>query len=320
MNKEKWFKKAGMNLLIAVFSPLIIIGLIIIGIYSLFDLPKSKKKYKRSRYYADIKRKFSSSVTNSYEYRFYDSAVKRGLPIEYHKQESNGLEFFIYEGTLFLFSDFYEFYYSEEKSAWMVGWYSDEEEFLSDHFASLVSKLDTNYGYPVKVLVEKEMFSESKPEISSLPDSLFLIGCYEQAFNEDDLRIRMVIPQNTMELYQLMAQEPNLCGTFELSQDSETIKWRLDNMLFDLSVGKRDCYIGAYKPGNVITEKEITHWHPVLEDIFCEVCRIGKSGNISVLRSFFGGGAVMYSGPKNECPYWPPKKHWFSKYYYIEAE
>lgn len=89
--RKKWYKKALISLIIVVFSPLLLIALIIYGFAAWFKSPALKKEYKKSRYYSDVKRKYNLSVTSSPEYRFYNSAVKRELPIEYHKQDSNGL-------------------------------------------------------------------------------------------------------------------------------------------------------------------------------------------------------------------------------------
>ena len=317
MNNEKWYIKIFKYIIIVIFAPLILLFFLAAGIIYLFQTPSAKKEYKYSPYFSNFQRKFSWVIYNSPEYRFFNSAVRRELPIDYHRQESNGLEYFVFNETLFLFPDFDQIIKEDGNEKWIVH-IDDTYIDLDQHIASLVSQLDTNHSYPVKVLVERAMISESNPEKSLLPDSLFLIGSYEQAFNEEDLRIRMVVPQNTLELYQLISQETDLSGVFELSDDNETIHWFIDNIRLELSVGKRDCYIGANKPGNVITEKSITHWHPEREEVFPEVCKIGKPGSILVLRSFFGGGAVMYCGPKSECPCFPPKRHWFSKYYYIE--
>ena len=95
MNKLKWCKKILIALTVVILSPLIIVGVTIAGIYTLFQTPKDKKEYKKSRYYADFKQKFTMDILNSPEYRFYNSAVRRNLRLKYIKQESNGFEYFI---------------------------------------------------------------------------------------------------------------------------------------------------------------------------------------------------------------------------------
>ena len=58
MNKLKWYQKLLIGLLVVIFSPLILAFLIFAGIYALFQLPKNKKEYKKTRYYLDFKQKF----------------------------------------------------------------------------------------------------------------------------------------------------------------------------------------------------------------------------------------------------------------------
>ena len=67
-------------------------------------------------------------------------------------------------------------------------------------------------------------------------------------------------------------------------------------------------------------ESGITHWHPTEYEIYDEVCKIGKRGNVLVLRQGAGSGAVLYSGSRDECPYKPDQKVLLGKYYYIEAK
>ena len=50
MNKLKWCKKILIALTVVILSPLIIVGVTIAGIYTLFQTPKDKKEYKKSRY------------------------------------------------------------------------------------------------------------------------------------------------------------------------------------------------------------------------------------------------------------------------------
>ena len=54
MNKLKWYQKLLIALTVIIFSPLILVGIIIAGIYTLRQIPKNKKEYKNSRYYADF--------------------------------------------------------------------------------------------------------------------------------------------------------------------------------------------------------------------------------------------------------------------------
>ena len=67
--------------MVIVFSPLIIAGIIIAGIYILFQMPKNKKEYKNSRYYADFQQKFMTGILYSPEYRFYNSAMRKNQTV-----------------------------------------------------------------------------------------------------------------------------------------------------------------------------------------------------------------------------------------------
>ena len=324
MQEDKWYKKALIYLIIVIFSPLILIGLIIFGITTLFQAPTLKKEYKKSRYYSDIKRKFNLSITNSPEYRFYNSAVKRDLPIVYRRQDSNGFEYFVYNGTLFLFPDFYDMDLDEDTGKWRVAWHDERADF-SERFKKLKAKLDTVPDCPVKVLCERKLFRASNLQGYTLPEEVYLTSGYELAFDGKDSPLDIIIPQTTRELYNMMVQNPDLCGSYEMTADEDdygSIFWTLGDACFELCVGRGQGYISVSVNGLLQGKirKDITHWHPDPDEIYDEVIKIGKRGNITVLSSYWGGGALLYSGKKGECPYLPPKKHLMRKYYYIEAE
>jgi len=320
--KDKWYKKALIYLIIAVFSPLILISLIIYGFAAWFKSPAMKKEYKKSRYYSDVKRKYSSSVTISPEYQFYNSAVRRGLPIEYHRQKSNGLEYFIYDGTLFFFPDFYELEYDKEKGEWRVGWYSDETKTVSEYLQSLRAKLDADEKIPARILCERPLFEISNLRKEQLPEEIYLTSGYEYAFDVNDSPLDIIIPQTTRELYNMMVQNPDLCGSFEMTADEDdygSIFWTLGDACFELCVGHGQGYINVIADGP-LHGKSITHWHPDPDEIYDEVKNIGKRGNVTVVCSSRGAGKLLYSGEKTRCPYLPPKKRLLRKYYYFEAE
>jgi len=46
MNKLKWYQKLLIALTVIIFSPLIVAGIIIAGIYTLFEMPKTKRSIK----------------------------------------------------------------------------------------------------------------------------------------------------------------------------------------------------------------------------------------------------------------------------------
>ena len=129
MNKLKWYQKLFIALTVIIFSPLILVGIIIAGIYTLRQMPKNKKEYKSSRYYADFQQKFMTSILYSPEYRFYNSAIRRNLPLKYVKQESNGFEYFIYNEAIYLFPDFEQIDLDEDGKGWQVDYDGNWEPF-----------------------------------------------------------------------------------------------------------------------------------------------------------------------------------------------
>ena len=104
--KEDWKGQLLAALLLFLLAPIAIIFILVAGAVSLFQIPKNKKQYKSSRYYKDLKLKFTLGALYEPEYRFYNAAMRRGLPIRYTVQASNHLEYFIHDGVLYLFPDF----------------------------------------------------------------------------------------------------------------------------------------------------------------------------------------------------------------------
>ena len=320
MNKLKWCKKILIALTVIILSPLIIVGLTFAGICILFQIPKDKKRYKNSRYYADFKQKFTMDILNSPEYRFYNSAVRRNLQLKYIKQESNGFEYFVYNETTYLFPDFEQIDFDENKKYWQVDQDGDWKPF-NVCYDNLLDKLEKTTNYPVKIIVERKMFPILNLNGKNIPGCIFVTWNYETAFENEESPLKMLIPENSKELYEMMLQTPNLCGSFELTDDGEKIMWHLyENILIEINVDSQACYFGVSKLLFGKIESGITHWHPSIFEIYDEVYSIGKRGNVMVLRSTVGCGALMYSGSKADCPYSPDKKYLLGKYYYLEAK
>ena len=319
-DKPNWLQKLMIALTVIVFSPLIVVGIIILVVLNLFQIPKNKKKYKSSRYYADLQQRFMTSILYSPEYRFYNSAMRRGLPIKYVKQKSNGFEYFIYNDSIYLFPDFEEIDLNEEESLWQAYYDGDCKPF-DECYANLLAKLESAPIYPVRLLVERKAFASFNLNDKDIPDCIFVTRNYENAFENEESPLKMIIPQNSKELYEMMLQTPDLCGTFELAENGENIVWDLyENIRIEISVDSCDCYLEVSKLSLGKIAGEITHWHPTVFEIYDEACSIGKRGNVTVLRSNFMSGILMYSGSKADCPYAPDKKYLFGKYYYLEAK
>lgn len=320
MNKLKWYQKLLIALTVIIFSPLIIAGVIIAGVCTLIQMPKDKKEYKNSRYYADFKQKFMTSILYSPEYRFYNSAVRRNLQLKYVKQESNGFEYFIYNETIYLFPDFEQIDFDENKKNWQVDYDGDWKPF-DECYDNLLDKLERTTIYPVKLLVERKMFPMLNLNGKDIPSCIFVTWNYETAFENEESPLKMLIPENSKELYEMMLQTPNLCGSFELTDDGKKIMWHLyENIKIEIGVDPHACYFDVSKWLFGKIESGITHWHPSNFEIYDEVCSIGKRGNVMVLRSTAISGSLMFYGSKADCPYSPDKKHSLGKYYYLEAK
>ena len=316
----KWYQKLLIAFIVIIFSPLIIPGVIIAGIYILIHMQKSKKEYKNSRYYADFGQKFTTSILDSPEYRFYNSAVRRNLQFKYIKQESNGFAYFIYDETIYLFPDFEQIDFEESKKYWQADYDGDWKPF-DECYDNLLGKLDRTPIYPVKLLVEKKMFPRLNLNGKDIPDCIFVTWNYENAFENEASPLKMLIPENSRELYEMMLQTPNLCGSFELAEDGENIIWHLyENIKIEICVDPQSCYFGVSKFLLGKIESGIMHWHPAISEIYDEVCSIGKRGNVMVLRAAVSSSSLLYFGNKADCPYSPDKKYLLGKYYYLEAK
>lgn len=309
-------------LLIIIFSPLIIMIIIWIaigGIGTAFRMSKLKREYKNSRYYADFGRKFTVDILYSPECRFYNGAVSRNLPIKYIRQETNGFEYFIYDDTLYLFPDFDGIDYIEDKSEWMVD-YDGDSDFFDRRLDSMLLKLENRFDYPIRVLAERRMFYRMNLSGMDIPESIFITQSYDNAFENDASPLKMIVPQSTEELYGMMLETPDLCGRFELDKSAGSITWNLsENIVIEIGVGTPECYIGINKSHGGKVGGEITHLHPSVFEIYDEICKIGRRGNVTVLRASPVGSALLYAGRKDVCPYPREKKLLLGKYYYLEA-
>lgn len=118
---------------------------------------------------------------------------------------------------------------------------------------------------------------------------------------------------NIQELYNLMVENRNLCGAFELTDN--IIHWHLfKDFLITIGVD----YIGIDKLIFGKFYDPFTHWHPSDDEIYSDICKIGTKGNVTVIFKNFLGVSILYSGPASECKY---KRKWLlGRYYYLKAE
>ncbi len=315
MNQTKWYEKVLLALVVILLLPFLIVA---IPITLLFGDSKRKRDYKKSRYYQDFKVKYTWRKPMSPEYRFYNNAVRRSLPMEYIRQPSNGFEYVIHDGMLFLFPDFFVLKKSEDTTEWIAD-YDGEDKPLEQVMGELTAKLESPVELPIYLLLERDMIHAADLNSQPLPSWVYLVPAFEDAFEPVDLTLLNHAPQTTAELYDMMRKTPDLCGEFELTSDGELIFWHLyDGVRVELCANSYDCMVSVTSllDGQ---EEGITHWHPTEYEIYYEVCKIGKRGNVLVLRTQGGSGWLAYLGDKDGCPYSPeaPKKH--TKTYYLEA-
>jgi len=284
-------------LILIIFSPLIIFALICASIITLFSIPKSKKNYKISAYFNDIGSPYYLGIEKSKEYKFYNSAKARMLPIKYIKQKSNGFEYFIFDNTAYIFPNFTKLSFSEENCIWQTYWdgYSSE---LEKEYQIMLKQFDAPMEIPVKFLIERTIIDVPNIEGLTLPDCVYLTQNYEYAFKNDDIRLLSRLPQTSEELYEMMLLTPDIVGSFKLSNGS--IHWHITKEIYaEITADSRDGYFCVSKKTFDTWEENITHWHPTPDDIYYDVCQIGLQGHILVVQN----DSILYMGNKNSCPY-----------------
>jgi len=319
-NKAKWYEKVLTTLLVLIFSPIIILLLLIAAPFLIRESHRAKREYYKSAYYADFQKKHTWGITYDPAYRFYNGAKARNLPVRY-VSKNDGQLYFFYEDTMYLFPDFEQMGLSDEDgTTWQADYDGDWMSF-SDAYAKLLADTTVTSPGPVKLLLERRMIVECDLAKTPPPSFVHVIHSYETAFENDDSALALRIPQSPADLYDMMRATPALCGEFELTEDQESIRWRIrEDIQITLGVSSCDGYISAERLLFGKIESEITHWHPSAVDMYDEVRKIGRRGNVLVLRTRGGSGAMLYSGKKEDCPYQPDRKVLLGRYYYIEAK
>ena len=315
----KWYHKVLIIVCVIIFSPIIILGICAASIVYLFEMPRNIKAYTQSDYYKDFNQPYKRYLLYSPEYRFYNSIKKRTLPIDYKRQE-NGLEYFIFENTLYLFPDFDQIDFSEEKHIWEADYDGDWKPFEEVYY-NLVSKIDKEIDAScIKLLVERKMFPMKDLNSIDIPECIFLTWSYENAFENENSPLKLCVPTNTKELFDMMKQTPDLSGDYHIA-DNGNIVWNLyESIQVDIGVDPGDCYLGISKKVFGKIESSITHWHPTIFEIYDEVCKMGKRGNVLVIRTFLSGASVLYMGDQENCSYKKQAKNLLGKLYILEAK
>lgn len=316
----KWYHNVLIFICVVIFFPIIILGICATSIAYLLEMLKSKKEYSNSKYFKDFNLPYKRYLLYSPEYRFYNGIKKRNLPIDYTRQESNGLEYFVFENILYLFPDFEQIDFSEEKTIWEVDCDGDWKPF-EDAYKNLVSKIDGEIDAScIKLLVERKMFPMTDMNGIDVPECIFLTWSYENPFENEDSPLKLRVPTNSNELFDMMKQNHDLCGDYHIVDDGN-IEWDLyDSIQIEIGVDPGDCYLSVNKKVFGKIESEITHWHPTMFEIYDEVCKMGKRGNVLIIRTFLSGAGVLYMGAQENCPYKKHTKQLFGKIYYLEAK
>lgn len=316
----KWYQKVLIVVCLVIISPIIILGICAALVAYLFEMPKNKKEYTNSEYFKVFNLPYKRYLLYSPEYRFYNSIKKRGLPIDYKRQESNGLEYFVFENILYLFPDFEQIDFNVEKSIWEADYDGDWKPF-EEAYNNLVSKIDKETDAScIKLLVERKMFPMTNLNDIDIPACIFLTWSYENAFENENSPLKLSVPTNSMELFDMMKQTPDLCGDYRIA-DNGNIVWDLyESIQINIGVDPHDCYLGVNKKVFGKIESGITHWHSTIFEIYDEVCKIGKRGNVLVIRTLLSGASVLYVGDQDKCPYQKHTKKLFGKLFYLEAK
>ena len=143
---------------------------------------------------------------------------------------------------------------------------------------------------------------------------------YENAFQNEDSPLKLRVPTSTEELLDMMKQNPDLCGEYHVADDGHIV-WDLYNSIqIDIGVDVGDCYLSVSRKAFGKIESGITHWHPTNFEIYGEVCKMGKRGNVLVIRTSLLGADVLYIGDLENCPYKKRRMQLFGKLYILEAK
>lgn len=271
----KWYYKILIAGMVILFSPLIILGVVIYGLSYLFCLPKSIKEYKKSQYFKDFQEKFKARKLDAPEYRFYNSIKERNIEVNYIKQED--IEYFMYENTLFLFPDFDQIFFDTEEIKWVAD-YDGDYYPLEQVYQKAENKIQPpKDNYKTKILVEREMCNETNLNKFEIPDYIFITLSYETAFENEDSPLKLIVPETTEQLFDMMKKTPDIKGEYHLSHN--TIIWNINEKeQIEIGVDPRDCCIALKKKLVSKLYNEKTHYHPTIFNVYQEVCKINKQG------------------------------------------
>ena len=159
-------------LIIIVFLPVIICFFLWAGIYLLIEwlkTPLYKKQYQQSIYYHDMKIPYRSFILQMPSYTFYNTAREQHIPLELVHQDTNNIDYIIYQDAIYLFPFFDQMGYNDKKQQWEVDIDGDWVSFDMEMEKQIID--DNQSNMPVFVLlcehelVFRETFIDNSDEV-----------------------------------------------------------------------------------------------------------------------------------------------------------
>jgi len=295
-------------LLLILFSPVILALLLYAGISNLLTYPSRKQRYLKSQFYQDLQIPYVNGLEDRIAFRVYESAKEQGLDVSYGRRQIDDetIEYICYRDTLYLLPNF-ECLELDEHGIWQA----DEqpmEECFTELWQQFFKETET---HGIKILLQRSSVFETDLTATPLPECIYLASTYETAFSSDAPVLKLPIDHH--ELYDLILQRNEIFVPVTLEDDHVHLSFG-GGACADIYVDENDCVFSIS-----VRTKEITHWHPTIYEVYDDVCQVGRKGNVLIVSSFLGGGALLYAGPKEDCPYRPNYKRPFQKIYYMDA-
>lgn len=171
-------------ILYVVLSPLAIplILLWIIGL--ILYTPIDYIKYKYSLFYKTERKKYSWLITRNINFSFYNIILKNNLPIEFfHNSQSSHLGkrgwlesgWFVYDGTLIIFNDYFKFNSDNNKGEWIWGVAQDEDDDVEDG--------EESDEFTIDRLIESEINAANKAIGKTICDKAIILTKHKNIDN-----------------------------------------------------------------------------------------------------------------------------------------
>ncbi len=126
------------------------------------------------------------------------------------------------------------------------------------------------------------------------------------------------LPITSQELYHMLIETQGLHSLPKLEND--TVIWELyDKVTVEASIFKKSTMIELVR--NNFFHPSYMHWHPNPEEMYGELCELGKKGHILVLRKSLLGTETYYCGDPKAYPFLKKKKwHWGRLIYLVQKK